>query len=122
MARVLTQEAPILLLDEPTSSLDVRHQEQIMATARRLASTGACVLVILHDLNLATAYADRIAVLQQGSLAAIGTPREVLRAELLSQVFECALEVIDHAGRLWVAPLRDRLEYHREPAFAQAKP
>jgi iron complex transport system ATP-binding protein len=108
MARVLAQEAPILLLDEPTSSLDVRHQEQIMRTARRLASAGACVLVILHDLNLAAAYADRLAVLHQGLLVACGAPSEVLQADLLSHVFDCEIEVIAHAERVWVAPRRMR--------------
>ena len=69
LARVLTQEAPILLLDEPTTSLDMRHQELIMRTARNLAGEGACVLAVLHDLNLAAAYSDRIAVLQDGAPA-----------------------------------------------------
>jgi iron complex transport system ATP-binding protein len=107
LARVLAQEAPLLLLDEPTSSLDVRHQEQVMATARRLAVAGACVLVILHDLNLAAAYAHRIAVLHQGSLVACDVPAAVLQPELLKEVFECDFDVLPiESDRPYVLPRR----------------
>jgi iron complex transport system ATP-binding protein len=107
LARVLAQEAPLLLLDEPTSSLDVRHQEQVMATARRLAAAGACVLVILHDLNLAAAYANRIAVLHKGSLVACDAPAAVLRPELLKEVFECEFDVLPiETDRPYVLPRR----------------
>jgi iron complex transport system ATP-binding protein len=107
LARVLAQEAPLLLLDEPTSSLDVRHQEQVMVTARRLASAGACVLVILHDLNLASAYADRIAVLHKGSLVACGGPAAVLQPSLLGEVFECEFDVMScETDRPYVLPRR----------------
>ena len=61
LARVLAQEAPILLLDEPTAALDLRHQQAVLAIARGLAAEGATVLAVLHDLNLAAAYADRVA-------------------------------------------------------------
>ena len=93
LSRVLAQEAPFLLLDEPTSSLDVRHQEMVMQVARELATGGACVVVIIHDLNLAAAHADRIAVMQHGGIAACGTPAEVIEETLLSRVFECRLRV-----------------------------
>ena len=107
LARVLAQEAPLLLLDEPTSSLDVRHQEQVMLTARRLAAAGACVLVILHDLNLAAAYADRIAVLHKGSLVACDAPAAVLRPQLLKEVFECDFDVVPiETNRPYVLPRR----------------
>jgi iron complex transport system ATP-binding protein len=108
MARVLAQEAPVLLLDEPTSSLDLRHQELIMRIARQLARDGACVIAVLHDLNLAAAYADRIAVLQNGSLVTVGTPDDVLDADLLSRAFDCPLDVIctSTAGQRIVLPRR----------------
>jgi iron complex transport system ATP-binding protein len=100
LARILAQEAPILLLDEPTASLDLRHQQQVMAIARRLAAGGAAVLAVLHDLNLAAGDADRIALLSGGRLVAVGPPRAVLRERLLSEVFACPLAVTTH-------PLRD---------------
>jgi iron complex transport system ATP-binding protein len=108
LARVLAQEAPILLLDEPTSSLDVRHQELIMRTARALAADGACVVAVLHDLNLAAAYSDRIAVLKEGGLVTAGPPDKVLDSALLSHAFDCDLYVIHapHGGHRLVVPRR----------------
>jgi len=74
LARVLAQEAPILLLDEPTAALDLRRQQAVLVIARELASGGAAVLAVLHDLNLAAAYADRVVLLSAGRLAAIEWP------------------------------------------------
>ncbi len=82
-----------LLLDEPVSSLDIRHQLAIMEVAREFAEAGGCVLVILHDLNLTAMYADLVHVLSRGQLAASGTPSEVLTDELLERVFGCRLKV-----------------------------
>ncbi|MGE0060369.1 MAG: heme ABC transporter ATP-binding protein [Dehalococcoidia bacterium] len=105
-ARVLAQETPILLLDEPTASLDVKYQEQAMQITRRLAAEGACVVVIIHDLNLAAAYADRIALLHRGRLVDCAPPASVLRGERLSEVFETPLRVIEDDGQLFVTPAR----------------
>ena len=100
LARVLVQETPILLLDEPTANLDLRHQEGVMTLARRIANRGGAVVVVAHDLNLAAAHADRVAMLVNGRLAAVGTPWDTLTAPLLSSVFSCAVSVTKH-------PLRD---------------
>jgi iron complex transport system ATP-binding protein len=105
-ARVLAQQTPVLLLDEPTASLDVKHQERAMQVARNLAAEGICVVVIVHDLNLAAAYADRIALLHRGRLIECAPPSQLLRAGLLSEVFECRLKVIEDDGRLIVIPER----------------
>ena len=88
LARVLAQESPILLLDEPTAALDIRHQERAMTIARSFANTGGAVIAVLHDLNLAAAYADRIALLDEGRLAGLGPPWTVLREDLLGSVFD----------------------------------
>jgi iron complex transport system ATP-binding protein len=96
LARVLAQETPILLLDEPTASLDLRHQELVMGVAREAAAGGAAVLAVLHDLNLAAAHADRVAVLSRGRLAALGPPREVFTEGLLGEVFEYPVVVLPH--------------------------
>ena len=108
LARVLAQEAPVLLLDEPTSALDVRHQEMVMQIAGSLAAEGACVVMVIHDLNLAAAYSQRIAVMQGGRLVAYGPTCEVMQAELLSEVFECPLRVIADGERRLVVPVRGR--------------
>lgn len=96
LSRVLAQETPILLLDEPTAALDLRHQQLVMELARSLASRGAALVVVLHDLNLASAYADRILLLRDGRLAALGPPRETLTAPLLSDIFSCHVAVMPH--------------------------
>lgn len=99
LARVLAQESPLLLLDEPTASLDVRHQHLVMEVARAFAAEGATVVCILHDLNLALTYADRVAVLAQGRLIACDTPWEITRGELLEQAFACPMSVVRHPHR-----------------------
>lgn len=99
LARVLAQETPILLLDEPTASLDLHHQQLVMDVARELAGAGASVVTILHDLNLAAGYADRIGVMREGRLARMGTPWETFTEELLSDVFSCPIAVTDHPSR-----------------------
>jgi len=103
-ARVLVQLAcgedahgpGLLLLDEPTASLDLKHQLDMLEAVRRCARRGVAVVAILHDLNLATLAADRIVVLDQGRVAAAGTPAETVTDELLLRVFKCATAV----GRL----------------------
>jgi iron complex transport system ATP-binding protein len=108
LARVLAQAAPVLLLDEPTAALDLHHQETVLTVARRRARAGDAVVVVLHDLGLAAAHADRIVVLARGRVAADGAPGEVLSAELLSDVYGHAIEVFPHprTGLPLVLPLR----------------
>ncbi len=110
LARVLAQETALVLLDEPTAALDVRHVELVMARARELAAAGHAVVAVLHDLTLAAAHADRVCVLADGRVRAVGAPRAVLTAELLSTVYEHPLEVVDLDGRLLVLPHRDPQE------------
>jgi iron complex transport system ATP-binding protein len=87
IARALAQQPEVLLLDEPTNHLDLRHQLTILHLLRDLAADGTAILVTLHDLNMATAYSDQIAVLDHGRLVTVGTPDTVLTPELLATVF-----------------------------------
>ena len=96
LARGLAQEPEILLLDEPTASLDVRHQESALRLARGLASEGKAVVAVLHDLNAAAAYADEIAVLKHGRIVALGPPWLVLTEDVLHDVFEHRVLVVPH--------------------------
>ncbi|MFP4438980.1 MAG: heme ABC transporter ATP-binding protein [Chloroflexaceae bacterium] len=96
LARILAQTAPILLLDEPTAALDLRHQYATMQLARAVATAGGAVLAILHDLNLAATYADRIGLMTAGRLCTLGTPWEVLDARLLEQVYRVPIVVQPH--------------------------
>ncbi len=85
-----------LLLDEPTSSLDPAHQHTAMRLIRRTADAGRGVLAIVHDLNLAAAYADRVVLMHEARVVESGTPTEVLRADLLEAVFDIPMLVIPH--------------------------
>lgn len=109
LARVLAQRAPLLLLDEPTAALDLRHQELVLRLCRERARAGDAVVVVLHDLALAAAYADRVAVLRAGRVAADGPPAEVFAEELLSEVYDQPVEVLPHprTGALLVLPRRE---------------
>ena len=98
LARVLAQETPLVLLDEPTSSLDLRHQELVMETLRGIAAAGGTVVAVLHDLNLASRHADRVLLLDEGRVRAIGAPAEVLGAGLLSDVYGCEVRVLEVPG------------------------
>lgn len=96
LARVLAQRAPLLLLDEPTAALDLRHQELVLRICRERAAAGDAVVVVLHDLGLAAAYADRAAVLHEGRTAVAGPPGEVFSGELLGRVYRQPVEVFPH--------------------------
>lgn len=86
-ARTLAQTTPLVLLDEPTAALDLRHQEVLLGTAAALRDAGCCVVVVLHDLNLAARYADRVLVFDAGRLVADGEPADVLTAGLVERVY-----------------------------------
>jgi iron complex transport system ATP-binding protein len=108
-----------LFLDEPTSSLDIRHQLQALSLARDFARQGGGVLAILHDLNLAAAFADHIVVLHHGRVHSQGAPGDVINDDLLSSVFEVPLEVgrVPHAAP-FILPHRLASECGPEHAMA----
>ncbi|MFM9441614.1 heme ABC transporter ATP-binding protein [Streptomyces acidiscabies] len=109
LARVLAQQAPLLLLDEPTAALDLKHQELVLRICRERAARGDAVVVVLHDLGLAAAYAHRVAVLHKGQLAAEGPPAEIFTDTLLSKVYDHPIEVLPHPNNatLLVTPRRN---------------
>ncbi|WP_083734024.1 heme ABC transporter ATP-binding protein [Actinomadura sp. CNU-125] len=96
LARVLAQCAATVLLDEPTAALDIGHQEHVLALLRAEAANGHAVLAVVHDLTLAAAHADRVAVLSGGRVAACGPPGRVLTADLLGDVYRHPIEVLPH--------------------------
>lgn len=98
LARVIAQETPIILLDEPTTALDVAHQERIMNLAAVLAGDRT-VVAVLHDLNAAAMHANRILVMSGGAVVADGEPRDVLRGNLLTAVYNQPMVVVDHPFR-----------------------
>ncbi len=108
LGRALAQQAPVLLLDEPTTSLDLGHVQQVMELVDELrVERGLTVLAAMHDLTLAAQYGERIALLADGRLVADGTPDEVLTDALVGRVLGARLHVTrDDAGGLVVVPSR----------------
>lgn len=98
LALALAQEAPLMLLDEPTSHLDVGAAQEILSLLRRQLRIGKTILCVLHDLNEAAAYADRILLLGHGRMLAVGAPRDVLSSELLRDAYGVAMECVRTAA------------------------
>jgi iron complex transport system ATP-binding protein len=96
IARAMAQEARLLLLDEPANNLDPRYQYLVMNLVRSMTSCGRVALVSVHDLNLASFYADRVMLVAKGGVVALGKPSEVLREDILEDVFGVPLVVAPH--------------------------
>ncbi len=94
IARALTQEPELLLLDEPTSHLDIKHQVRILDLVRRLnREAGITVVIVLHDLNLASEYCDELILMENGTIHNKGTPEEVLTYQAIEQVYQTIVVV-----------------------------
>ena len=106
LARVLAQEPELFLLDEPTNHLDPRHQVQILRLCRSIAQSGKSVIAAVHDLNLASMYAEHVLMLRQGIPIAVGPPALVLTPQQLETTYDVPFEVKRlSSGRLVVLPL-----------------
>ncbi|MXP22464.1 heme ABC transporter ATP-binding protein [Gordonia sp. HNM0687] len=108
IARALAQQTPVMLLDEPTAALDIHHQESVLDILRAARDDGSAILLVVHDLSLAAAYADRVALMKDGHLLADGPTREVMTAELLSDTYDHPVEIWDHpaSGQPIIVPRR----------------
>ena len=97
LARALAQNTPVMLLDEPTNHLDLQHQTNLLSLVKNLAKKKQlAVLMALHDLNLVSFYADKVALVVNGKLKRLGTPTEVIRAKYISAAYRTPVEVVPH--------------------------
>ena len=108
LARVLAQATPVVLLDEPTASLDLRHQHVVARVARGRAEAGATVVAVVHDLALAGAYADRVVAMRDGRVVADGSPVDVLEASALSDLYGHPVVVSPHPTEGWPLATAER--------------
>ncbi len=104
LARVFAQQTNVLLLDEPTSHLDISSQLEIMGLIRRIAQNGCSALIAIHDINLASAYCDRLLLVRKGEIFAAGKPEEVITRENIREVFGAEVEVRRIGGNILVIP------------------
>ncbi|MCA6966775.1 Fe(3+) dicitrate ABC transporter ATP-binding protein FecE [Pectobacterium carotovorum] len=93
LAMLLAQDTPVVLLDEPTTYLDINHQVELMKLLRELNQAGKMVVTVLHDLNQASRYCDHLVMLADGRMMAQGSPHEVMKPELLQRVFSIDAEI-----------------------------
>jgi len=106
IARALVQKADILLLDEPTSNLDIKHQMEVMEVVKNIVKNkGISAIIALHDLNLASRYADRIIMMKEGKIFAGGSPVSVFTEENIKQVYGVKALVNDDGERPYIIPI-----------------
>ena len=125
IALVLAQDTPVILLDEPTTFLDLSHQLEVLRLVRRInADQGSTIVMVLHDLSLAARYSDRLVVLHEGRVLADGDPWQVITPEVLGTAFGLdALVIADPAsGRPMVVPLEPTTTDDAAPGSSGAEP
>lgn len=104
LARVLAVEAPVILADEPTASLDPRHQIDVMKTLRTAADQGTLVIVVTHDLGLAARFADTVLVLSEGGLVSQGAPSQALSEQVMGEVFRISAYRAEYRREAVIVP------------------
>lgn len=108
IAMALAQDAEAILMDEPTTYLDISHQFRLMEMARQLAEQGKCVIMVLHDLSQALQIADEIIVMKEGEILDTGTPQKIYENGKIQEAFEVELEYIETENGFYFIPVKRR--------------
>jgi len=108
IGRALAQQTPVLLLDEPTTALDLGHQQDVLTLVEELrAADGLTVISTMHDLTVAGDHADELLLLSEGRTVVAGNASEVLDADVLASVYGTKVDIVEHEGRRIVLPRRE---------------
>jgi iron complex transport system ATP-binding protein len=100
IAMILAQDTPYIFLDEPLNNLDIKHSVEMMKIVKRLvAELGKTVVIVLHDVNFAAAYADRVVAMKDGRIIGEGSPEEMITKDVLDRVFDHDFNIAEHGGR-----------------------
>jgi iron complex transport system ATP-binding protein len=105
IARLLAQDTPVILADEPLAGLDPEHQIKVMRLFKQLSQSGKTILTSIHDLTQAALWCDRLVLIDNGKFHAEGTPKEVLTAENLREIYRIEADVEERNGRLIITPI-----------------
>ena len=120
MARALSQEPQVLLLDEPTSNLDLKHQLEVLEVVINMVKEkGLSAVMAMHDLNLASTFSDRIVMLKDGKIYAAGEPRGVLNSDNIKEVYGIEATVNSNSGRPYIIPLTPRRKAPKTKAVSK---
>ena len=116
IARALAQQTPIILLDEPISALDIHYQLHVLSLLKQLAQSGKTILIVIHDLNLAARYCDRLLLLAEGKVVKFGQVEDVLQAEQLNETYQVETKIAKNlfTGSVDVTPLLNNKEGERK--------
>lgn len=107
VARAMVQDPDVLLLDEPTSALDLKHQLEVMELVRMVAhERQACVIMAIHDLNLASRFCDRLMLMKEGTIMGTGRPGDLLSEEMIRDVYEVEARITSESGYQQITPIR----------------
>jgi ABC-type cobalamin/Fe3+-siderophores transport system ATPase subunit len=107
VARAMVQDPDVLLLDEPTSALDLKHQLEVMDLVRMVAhEQQACVIMAIHDLNLASRFCDRLMLMKEGTIMGTGSPGDLLSEGMIREVYEVEARITSESGYQQITPLR----------------
>jgi iron complex transport system ATP-binding protein len=117
LARVFAVEAPVILADEPTSSLDPRHQLDVMETLRMAADSGTLVIVVTHDLGLAARFADTVLVLSEGRLVSQGNASQALTDRVMADVFRVSAYRAEYRQEAVIVPWDKNSDKNPEPSI-----
>jgi len=120
LAKGLVQQPKTLLVDEPSAHLDLKYKMQVMQSLRNISRTGVTIITASHDINLLSKYCDKIVLLSNGNIISYGNPKDVIKEDLIEQVYGVNVTLIENGPELFVIPLSPKEEKESLPESAHS--